>query len=258
MTKLGAAEVADSAAEIAAEQRRVRAEFVFMMGGELDAGGADLSMTDLDETAEAEGEADILAGREANAGRIALRRATRAMSLVARELDRSRVDTALTYARRAVKDLEAAFSRNRILLRALVEREDLDAARRLSGDLTELARAPRAAPAAVPSDVAAALRSVLAGAATGDARELSLLAERVLRAAPGDETLRKAAAAFGRASAAAARRDDAAVRRESRSATLLVAARLNELVARTAATPAASAAAAASIGYGDGLRGRRP
>ncbi|MEA3246031.1 MAG: DUF4175 family protein, partial [Gemmatimonadota bacterium] len=109
--RLGAAAAADSATSLSAEQRRVRAEFVFMMGGEVADASADTSMTDLNEEAEAAGESDLLAGREMNAGRVALRRATRAMSLAARDLDRVEVATALDHAREAVKRLEEAFAR---------------------------------------------------------------------------------------------------------------------------------------------------
>lgn len=248
---------ADSAAAIAAEQRRVRAEFVFMMGGEVNEGGADAGSGDLDETAEAEGEADILAGREANRGRIALRRATRAMSFAARELDRAAADSALPWAREAVKDLEEAFSRNRILLRALAHREDLDPARRLSGtDLAALSRAPRT-PLPLADDArAAALRGALediarlartgagGGAAAGDgaiarARDASLLGERLLRLDPASQAMQTAAASLSRVATALARGDATAARRDLDGTALGVSAELRRsLPAADASRPA--------------------
>jgi hypothetical protein len=249
--RLPAAAFADSAADLAAEQRRVRAEFVFMMGGEV-GDATDTSMTDLNEEAEAAGESDLLAGRELNAGRVALRRATRAMSLAARDLDRAEVATALDHAREAVKRLEEAFARNRILLRALSSREALDPERRLSGVLTDLARAPRRVPdAGTPAHVAA-LRDVLAAAtAIGGAarpRTLSLLAERALRADPTLKAVQDAAAALSRAARLAARGDTAAVRRLVDDAAIALAATLRTSLPLERATDASSAVA--------GVRGR--
>ena len=61
---------AADAAGLAAEQRQVRAEFVFMMGGELAEELVDTSsLTELNEEAEAAGEADLAAGLLANQGR---------------------------------------------------------------------------------------------------------------------------------------------------------------------------------------------
>src|SRR6185295_10183979 len=98
-------------------QRKVRAEFVFMLGGELaDAPDANASLTDLNEEKEAEGEQDILAGRNANAGHIALLRAIRAMSRAATSLNVAEPTTALPYERTALTNLESAFSHARILL----------------------------------------------------------------------------------------------------------------------------------------------
>ena len=73
--------LARQAATIAVEQRRVRAEFVFMMGGELaeDVSGGDV-LGDLNEHQHAEADADLSAGRVRNEGRAAVFAAIRAMS----------------------------------------------------------------------------------------------------------------------------------------------------------------------------------
>jgi len=249
--RLPAQALADSAAALSAEQRRVRAEFVFMMGGEV-ADAGDTSMTDLNEEAEAAGESDLLAGREMNAGRMALRRATRAMSLAARDFDRTEVASALDHAREAVQRLEEAFARNRILLRALAGREALDPGRRLSGALTDLARTPRPVPDADTPARVAALREVLEVAVrtggTAPPRALSLLAERVLRADPGLRATQDAAAALARAAAVAARGDTTGVRRIVDDATMTLAAALRISLVREHAEDASAAVA--------GVRGR--
>ncbi|MBM4194430.1 MAG: hypothetical protein FJ202_08650 [Gemmatimonadetes bacterium] len=135
---------AAEAANIAAEQRRVRAEFVFMLGGEMTEVLTDTSsMTDLDEQAHAEADEDLLAGRDVNSGRQALTRAIRAMSRAARALDDGDLAAALPMERAAVVEIERAFARGRIILRALGDREALDPARRLTGDLSDATRALR-------------------------------------------------------------------------------------------------------------------
>src|SRR4029079_11226115 len=65
------ADFADESQQLAAEQRKVCAECVFMLGGELaDAPEVAASMTDINEEEEAGRESDILAGHEANAGEV--------------------------------------------------------------------------------------------------------------------------------------------------------------------------------------------
>lgn len=191
----------NEANDIAVEQRRVRAEFVFMMGGELsDEPLPDDDPTTLHEEAEAEGESDILAGRSANAGRIALVSAIRNMSSAVTLLNTASVTEALAPERAALKALERAFSHTRILLRALSTAEKLDLTRRMTGPLLETGRDTRASanPEATPR--VTALRGVLAdmtalaansgldSASTRSARAVSL-AERVLRVAPADKAL---------------------------------------------------------------------
>ncbi|MDB4877894.1 MAG: putative rane protein [Gemmatimonadetes bacterium] len=190
--------------ELAAEQRKVRAEFVFMMGGELaDAPDPTASMTDLNEEAEAAGESDLAAGRMLNRGRAALLRAIRSMSRAAAGLTTADVAPALIHERAALAQLELAFSRTRIILRALTERERLDPTRRLTGVLTDASRDVRASaePQADPRVVA--LRRALAGiatlvgshaAGTTASAQASSLAESVLRVDPSSKALQDVAA----------------------------------------------------------------
>ena len=197
---------ADEALSIAVEQRHVRAEFVFMMGGEMNDGGLDAaSLDDLNEEEEAAREDELLGGREANQGQLALRRAIVAMSLAARSLTTADAATALTHERAALIQLERAFSSRRIILRALSVRESLDSARRLSGDLSETVRFSRTIARPDPDARAVALRSLLgelfalsgagagAGAPVDAARALPILAERVLRIDPSEPALQEIA-----------------------------------------------------------------
>jgi hypothetical protein len=200
-----------SAQEIAAEQRKVRAEFVFMMGGELaDAPDPNGSITDINETAEAEGEADLLAGRAANRGRMALVNAIRYMSRASTSLTTADLAAALPQERSALAQLEQAFSRTRILLRALTQREALDLSRRLTGTMTDAATDVRSSADPQMNPRVVALRRSLSGVATlagepafgADASaEASALAVRVLQADPSSKALQEAA---GRLTAAAA------------------------------------------------------
>lgn len=215
---MSAADFGNESQEIAAEQRKVRAEFVFMLGGELaDAPDVAGSMTEINEEQEAAGESDLLAGRNANAGHTALVRAIRAMSRAAAALTVAHDDSALTHEHEALTQLESAFSRARILLRAFTTRERLDLSRRLTGSLTDVARDIQ--PTATPelsarvtslrrtlSDVAAlAGRRTLS---TDDATQASMLAERVLKIDASSKSLQDVSAQL--ASAATAIRSDRA------------------------------------------------
>jgi hypothetical protein len=204
----------DAAAEIAAEQRRVRAEFVFMMGGEV--GGADDATGDLNETAETEAEGDLAAGRMLNQGRIALMSAIRMMSRADKALTVPDLDGALVQERAALAQLELTFSHSRIILRAFTEREKLDLTRRLSGTLADAARDihPAIQPAADPR--AATLRRALGEVATlagtahfgSDAQAgVAALAEEVLRIDPGAVPLQHVSQNLGDAAAALGRGD---------------------------------------------------
>ncbi len=204
-SKMPADSVLKASMELAAEQRKVRAEFVFMMGGELGDEhahtGGDLD--DLGEEAEAEAEEDILAGRLENQGRVALMRAIRSMSRASTLLNVAELTTALAAEKSAVAQLELAFSRSRIILRALAEREALDLSRRLSGDLSEARSDRRAVVAAELNPRTVALRRLLADvsglaaktvprdAARSDAANLTQLAQDVLRIDPSAAAMQR-------------------------------------------------------------------
>ena len=229
--QMSADEYASASAELAAEQRKVRAEFVFMMGGELADAPDIANMTQINEEAEANGEADILAGRNANQGRIALLSAIRSMSRAASSLTTADLPSALPQERAALVQLERAFSHARIILRALTEHERLDLSRRLTGVLTDAARTtrPPAGPEAEPRVVE--LRRVLAdvatlaGAPSLDAAHASSLAERVLRVDPSSRELQQVSAALADASANIGRGRTADARRLlDQSATTLAGA----------------------------------
>jgi hypothetical protein len=246
---------ADSAHELAAEQRKVRAEFVFMMGGEIADENAD-AISDLNEEQEAEGESDLLAGRMQNRGRIALLRAIRSMSRAAASLTTAELTPALTHERAALTQLERAFSHTRIILRALTEHERLDLTRRLTGSLTDAARDTRPAVELEPNARVASLRTALADIATlagtrplsgGAAARASSLAASVLRIDPSSKMLQDASALLARAGDALANGNTAAASDALDRAATSVAATL-----RAELLDAPSAKSAADL---DRLRG---
>lgn len=174
----------EAAGTIAAEQRAVRANFIFMLGGEVE-----------DEQVEAESSNEISEGRFANQARHEIVAATVRMGRVEKALGVPATPEALTQAREAVRTLQRAFGHSRYLLRALPSRARLDPARRLSGDVSSALDWTRAA-AAVASDpqvetARLALADLAAASvALGDAARrpaigalLGRLAERLL--APG-------------------------------------------------------------------------
>jgi hypothetical protein len=212
---MSAESFADSSHELAAEQRKVRAEFVFMMGGEIADESAD-AISDLNEEREAEGESDLLAGRMQNRGRIALLRAIRSMSRAAASLTTADLTPALTHERAALTQLERAFSHTRIILRALTEREQLDFTRRLTGTLTDAARDTRPAVETEPDVRVKSLRSALADIATlaagrplnsGAASRASTLAASLLRIDPSSKTLQDASTQLAHAGEALTKGD---------------------------------------------------
>lgn len=131
--KLSAEAFADEAATLAAEQRKVRAEFVFMMGGEFEDVASDTG--ELNEEAEAAAESDLLAGRMQNNGRRDVILATRFMSEAAQQLTHLDPDGALPNEKSALAALQRAFTKSRYILRVLTPRERIDATRRLTGKL---------------------------------------------------------------------------------------------------------------------------
>lgn len=108
---------------LAAEQRRVRAEVVFLSGGDV-----------ADETEEAEHSHELQEGRLENAGRAEMVRAMTEMSRAESALTAGDLRAALRFERAALGALQRAFDRRRYFLRTPKERTRIDQSRRLTGD----------------------------------------------------------------------------------------------------------------------------
>ncbi len=121
-----AAQVVEAALNLAVEQRMIRAEFVFMLGGEVE-----------DEEVEAQESTELQEGRQQNRGQRDVRDATQAMSRAGKFLTGAQLTPALAAERAAVAALQRAFSKDRYILRALAARSQLDLSRRLTGDLSQ-------------------------------------------------------------------------------------------------------------------------
>jgi hypothetical protein len=222
----------EEALMIAAEQRQVRAEFVFMMGGELSEFNPQADPFMLHEEDEAHGEADIAAGRLANQGRVDLTTAVRWMSHAATALTSSSLADALAAEQRALDALQRAFSKSRYILRTLSERESIDLERRLSGTLTDTARGAMRRPAPWPTPRLDALRAALAGVAALGARrdfdtasgaEAITLAQRVLAIDASNDAVQRTAAALTDAARAIDAGDREAGRDHLQAAAILLA-----------------------------------
>lgn len=186
------AQVQETAANIAAEQRAVRANFIFLLGGEVE-----------DEEVEAETSHEIQEGRLANQARREIVNATVLMGRVERELAAVAARQALPPAQEAVKALQRAFGHSRYLLRALPSRVRIDPARRLSGDLASAADWTRALAPVAEDPITAAARAALMdlvavtralddpGRRTDVSAALTRLAERML--SMGDRSIQTAA-----------------------------------------------------------------
>ena len=184
----------EAAGSIGAEQRAVRANFIFLLGGEIE-----------DEEVEAEHSSEIAEGRFANKARQEIVAATVLMGRVERALTAVSTKEALGFARDAVRALQRAFGHSRYLLRALPARARLDPARRLSGDLASAEDWNRALTPAAPDPQTDAARSALMEliavtrglddetARAAAVARLSRLAERLLAMAGAAADLQPAA-----------------------------------------------------------------
>jgi hypothetical protein len=189
------------ALRIAAEQRMVRAELVFMMGGEIQ-----------DEVEEAEHEHEVASGRLELRGRQEMSRAVLLMSQAVAQLTQADLEAALPLEQAALEALQSALARSRYILRTMSERESIDLTRRLSGT-PGAARGARAEEETLADPQLAGLRRLLAeiaavaaaGEIDDDARDrLAALAEAVLRLDPSSEVLQEAAADLAGAAEGAA------------------------------------------------------
>jgi hypothetical protein len=170
--------VADQTADIAAEQRAVRANFVFLLGGHVE-----------DEEVEAEQSSEISEGRLQNTARRDVNAAIREMTRAEQGLVAVDTGVALPPARAAVAALQRAFGKSRYLLRALPGTGRIDPARRLAGVLATANTWRRDPPETPPRDGAAAralLREVtgISAAVQIETTALEHLAERALALDP--------------------------------------------------------------------------
>ncbi len=172
---------------LAAEQRAVRANFIFLTGGHVE-----------DEEEEAEHSHEIQEGRLENSARKEIATAIQFMSRAEQAMIAIETGNALPPARAAVEALQRAFGRNRYLLRTIPVRSRIDPSRRLSGELDRAADAARQVPPATADRIASAARELLnellvlapgvAATSTNGQARLTALAERALAVAPADES----------------------------------------------------------------------
>lgn len=170
------------AALIAAEQRTVRAYFVFLMGGHVE-----------DEEEEAAQSTEISEGRLLNTARRDINAAIRDMTRAEQALTAVNMGAALTAARSAVNALQRAFGRSRYFLRTLATRSRVDPSRRLTGNLSAASDWSRDRGTATPvggnpaRSVLGELLDLSNAVATGSLRDpaaLDRLAERALAVDP--------------------------------------------------------------------------
>jgi len=174
--------VAEQTADIAAEQRAVRANFVFLLGGHVE-----------DEEVEAEQSSEISEGRLQNTARRDVNAAIREMTRAEQGLVAVDTGIALPPARAAVAALQRAFGKSRYLLRALPGTGRIDPARRLSGPLAT-AESWRRDLHAVPAREGASARELLrevtsiTAATPVDSARVEQLAERALAVNPSSSS----------------------------------------------------------------------
>jgi hypothetical protein len=170
---------------IGMEQRMVRAEVVFLSGGEVE-----------DEVEEAAHSDELAEGRLENRGRAEMVRAINFMSRAEAQLNDGRAAEALVFERQALASLERALDRRRYFLRTLPDRSRIDTTRRLTADRREARswvrdRAARAAPSAIERQ-REVMRELASAAARTPAVDASLAA-RVAAIDPSSPELQKAA-----------------------------------------------------------------
>jgi hypothetical protein len=204
--KISADEFANQAATLAAEQRKVRAEFVFMMGGEFEDAASEHG--ELNEEEEAANEVELMAGRMQNNGRRDIITATRYMSRAAQNLGNVQVGAALPDEKAALAALQRAFVKSRYILRVMSLRERVEDSRRLTGKLDTAVDWRRPVATAADDPRSRALLAALADVselvalpqyAAIEANRLAATAEALLRL---DPALSPVAQAFSKAAAA--------------------------------------------------------
>jgi hypothetical protein len=214
--------LAEEAGNIAAEQRAVRANFIFLLGGEVE-----------DEEVEAEHSHEISEGRFANQARKDIVAATVLMTHVEKALAAVSTREALPPARAALKALQRAFGNSRYLLRALPSRVRLDPARRLTGDTSAATNWDRALAPPSPDPLTESARAALAELLT-------------ISAAVGSDRGQTGVRPGADASAAAARQELGSTLRDLGERILTASARAPDL------RPAAADVAAARTAIAEG------
>jgi hypothetical protein len=177
--------VAEQSRLLAVEQRMVRAEFVFMTGGEV-----------VDEVEEATHAHELAEGRLTNEGQVELLAAVREMSRAEARLNAADTTQALEFERAALRALQRAFDRRRYFLRTLPERARIDEGRRLSGDRSQAQSSNVTARPVEIDPVVTRARDAMrqVAAALGTPGDLNaFLAARVLAADPESDVLRRIA-----------------------------------------------------------------
>jgi len=175
---------------LAMEQRMVRAEVVFLSGGEVE-----------DEVVEAEQAHELQEGRLQNAGRAEMLRAINDMSRAEARLNDGDTTGALVFERSALAALQRAFDRRRYFLRTLGERSRIDPSRRLTGDSVRARPAGRDVRREPGSDVELArqlLGQLAAIGESGGAPDAGLLG-RLASIEPGADDWRQIAASLAAA-----------------------------------------------------------
>lgn len=183
--RMAQAAAVEQAGLIAAEQRAVRANFIFLLGGHVE-----------DEEEEAAQSTEISEGRLVNPARRDLDTAIREMTRTEQGLVAVDTSAALVAARAAVTALQRAFEHGRYFLRTTPVRSRVDPSRRLTGNLAGAATWRREASAASKregSDARALLGDLLVlanaiGARSAERAAIERLAERALAIDPGSAT----------------------------------------------------------------------
>jgi hypothetical protein len=182
--KLAPEAFAEQSRLLAVEQRMVRAEFVFMTGGEVE-----------DEVEEAAHAHELAEGRLENTGQAELLTAIREMSRAEARLNAADTAQGLEFERAALKALQRAFDRRRYLLRTLPERARIDVSRRLTGELSAAKSSALTSAAARGNPFVIEARALLQelAAVDVDTANLALLASRVLALDQASEDLQRSA-----------------------------------------------------------------
>lgn len=185
---------------LAMEQRMVRAEVVFLSGGEV-----------ADEVEEAEHSHELQEGRLENTGRAEMMKAINEMSRAEAHLTGGDTTQALVAERAALAALQRAFDRRRYFLRTMPERSRIDPSRRLTGDRARAAshtRASTPASTAEAETLRALMQELAIVAGHGEAPPAALLA-RLASVDAASEEWRQTASALASATSAAARQESA-------------------------------------------------